>query len=493
MEISYNLNKKTFTHKIEINDFTFFLIYEPESPSWLLVDFLGLLAFESLVSKKTLDETFKILSKELDKNQSLFIQGNILLKEFESQIGLPQPIKELSLKERICFSVIQLLISELNDKKFGIPKQKSEMNQFFLIIAPTRACHYHCLDCIERENINETEGELEMDFFTNFINDSCKYLKNKHQDNFSLNVSFDAAEPLLKPKLEKSIISLKEIWEDKINFHIKTTAVLIDKLISLLPYLKRIDFSIDGLPEVDSIIRNPRNFQTIINALRILKEKNFKNVSLNTVLRPENYLHLKENYHKLVESIESEFPEISLNLSPFVAPKILKEQRYLPQNIEKDIIALKAKKKLEPKKAIHIFFKSIKEKADFAKEKASKGICEISPFIGYNGNVYFCYYGKKLIGNIKDLKIEEIFEKITLLKKTHHIKNQENEPCFSCLHKNYCCSAIGCPASLHFKCNFEKKEKLITDLISATYLFVLLINSLFENKDYTTKIKITYP
>lgn len=173
----------------------------------------------------------------------------------------------------------------------------------------TNRCNLNCKMCWQKKEKNNPLKKLIDLAFDDFL-----IIINKLNSLSPNNIYLWGGEPLLHPRI---IDIIREIKINKFLAHLITNGLLLnnfaDELIAVK--LDTISISIDGIAKIHDSIRGLNGaYDTIITGLKkLLAKKKLRPITaINTVITPENYLHLYEMIEELsalkVNGLQLQFP-----------------------------------------------------------------------------------------------------------------------------------------------------------------------------------------
>jgi len=299
---------------------------------------------------------------------------------------------------------------------------------------------------------------------------SCrkKYeLKKEEIDDFSdqlfdmgcFNLQISGGEPLLINNIEEILSDVSK----KMKIYLITNGSLLNKgRIKILSKIniKSFQISLDSLnPEIYNVIRSKNVLDLVIKNINTASKMFGERFTIGTVMLKDN----KNEYEKIflfADSINSNFTLIPLLTT---GRGKLKNQDI---DISEKVSALENIFKLDNNEK----FKPVFPRAFYPEKRISDGniygYCSFPHIVGImpDGNVYPCEGLRNItelkIGNLKNEKLEDIWNKSKIISKLTKIKPADLKGvCKQCKHKDTCIGGCRASAFLHYG-NFNMPDPL---------------------------------
>ena len=286
-------------------------------------------------------------------------------------------------------------------------------------IEVTRQCNLHCKHCYSNSGAKR-ENEL--------TTEEIKRLIDELANTGVLNILVTGGEPLLHPDLFDII---KYIRSKPMSCMLFTNGTLLtEKSVNTLKELGvlSVTVSMDGAtPETHDAFRGGESFEKVVRAIKMLKEVGIPvkiNVSLHKGILGEitdlltlfEKWEIKEYYLGPI-TYTGRLERSDFTITPEEYKKVLKQVK------EYEISVGRAKKKLP-----------------YFPELITCGIGMGNLTVRSNGSVAPCitFPDDISLGNIREVRIAEIWNNSPVLNKMRRISASENEKCKECIHIRVC-------------------------------------------------------
>lgn len=303
----------------------------------------------------------------------------------------------------------------------------------------TRNCNSNCIFCgVEHKSlIKDTEQEY----------DKILEIIDKLDTNNVLRINFFGGEPLMYPKILDAISYAKSkgIFTSLVSNGLNITESMCSKLKG---NLDSIGISLHGLKEEhESLTRIKNSFDKTIKNIQILNKYNIP-VSINMTVTKNNYKSIEETVDTILKKCKIEYFAFNRCIPNSFIPKEINEK--LVPTRENLIESLEIIDKLSDKYknikfkyAIHFPHCIVKEKK-LRKYIGKCGFGQNYISIDKDGNIQLCSYTNKILGNIFENNLKEIWESNKEIQEYRSEKWLPNK-CISCEDKNICMA--GCKVS----------------------------------------------
>jgi radical SAM protein with 4Fe4S-binding SPASM domain len=321
-----------------------------------------------------------------------------------------------SLYKKLCYMEI---IEDRNPKK----RLENKMASFEI----THRCNLKCIHCcIDADSIVSDKKDLSTKKVQEVLNKLIEWGPAR--------IMLSGGEPLVRKDFTKLLIYLRKSYKGKIV--VSTNGTLINESNSeiLSKCADQIDISLDGIDEKTcKVVRGTGIFDKVINSVKLLQNKGFKNITLSMVIGDKNqYLEGKFNeLNKMLNTIPliRVFSAVGRGLnnrSSFLNGG--EDETYVPSNF-------------------------LDDNYDKPFGMCNCGAGERELFITYNGDIYPCPEFMKseyLLGNIFNInKISELSIFTNNNIKNYNLLymlNYENyKECINCKVNLFCWT---CPGQL---------------------------------------------
>ncbi len=374
---------------------------------------------------RTSNETYELVKNMISEK---FDIDNLVFEEPEDKKYIEEVIESLV--------ECQLLIDS-NTTEMDIRKNIS--------IELTNNCNLHCVHCCveageKRKNDLSTKDIID-------IFDKCIMWNPKM-------ITLSGGEPLLRSDFEELLEYLRNNYSGHIGVSTNGTLITNSNADLLVKYTNQIDISIDGVDEETcSIVRGKGVFEKVINNIKLLQSKGFKNISLSMVFSDKN------------EYLEPAFLELNRKLGTIPITRMFAE-----------IGRGKNSKNIFSDKGIDDIyipegFLDLNSKQQLGVRTCSAGRSQL--FVRYNGEVYPCpSYMKReyYLGNILEVqKIDELLvdskgkkDIQELMLKTDMLYSQK---CANCDLSLFCWTCPGAAYNFKTEAALEKYCKICKPIL----------------------------
>lgn len=149
-------------------------------------------------------------------------------------------------------------------------------------LAITHRCNLKCIHCM----VDATYGSFNKEIFdTETI---FSFLQKIIEVN-PKNIVITGGEPMLRKDFLEILYYLKKHYTGKITLMTNGTLFTKDNIGEIINIVSAIDISLDGADEKScSVIRGSGVFTTVVENIKLLHEKGFRNISLSMVLSANN-------------------------------------------------------------------------------------------------------------------------------------------------------------------------------------------------------------
>lgn len=291
---------------------------------------------------------------------------------------------------------------------------------------PTEYCNLKCLHCYTNSSPYK-KNVIDFEHAKKIIDLMFK------EGIYSLGIG--GGEPLLIDFLPNLI---KYITDKGMQVSISTNGLLLtEQLIKQLKDagLKIIQLSIDGIKECHEYLRGKGTFDKVIEKIDLIKKYNIS-FRIGCVVNKYNYNKLDE----FIELMKNKGVEV-INFFRFMPSNNRYDlclDKYQLLEVSKKLISYYKKNRYGENK-FYITFESLSFFAFLIEPKfiestnCTAGIAKFN--LSCSGDVTPCNYIHRVVGNINEMPISDIWKKIT-----YKIKEQRDIPdeCFECIHKEYC-------------------------------------------------------
>lgn len=296
----------------------------------------------------------------------------------------------------------------------------------------TNRCNLKCAHCcINATGIMSDKKDLSKKEVINILDKIIEWNPRK--------IMLSGGEPMIRADFFEIIAYLRERYKRKIIISTNGTCINSSNVEKLISSVDQIDISLDGIDEETcSIIRGKGVYEKVINSVKLLKDKNFNDITLSMVISDNNE-HLKEGFINLSEDLEVKpifrgFQSIgrgALNKNKFLSQS--ENESYIPNKITKRL-----------------------------------GVCNCSAvkrelFIRYNGDVYPCpalNSSEHLLGNIllkeKVTDLNAFSKENTQDLLTRMLELESFKECVHCKVNLFC---LSCPGTVDILKNNHRAFK----------------------------------
>lgn len=374
---------------------------------------------------RTSNETYELVKNMISEK---FDIDNLVFEEPEDKKYIEEVIESLV--------ECQLLIDS-NTTEMDIRKNIS--------IELTNNCNLHCVHCCveageKRKNDLSTKDIID-------IFDKCIMWNPKM-------ITLSGGEPLLRSDFEELLEYLRNNYSGHIGVSTNGTLITNSNADLLVKYTNQIDISIDGVDEETcSIVRGKGVFEKVINNIKLLQSKGFKNISLSMVFSDKN------------EYLEPAFLELNRKLGTIPITRMFAEigRGKNSKNIFSD-------KGIDDIYIPEVFL-DLNSKQQLGVRTCSAGRSQL--FVRYNGEVYPCpSYMKReyYLGNILEVqKIDELLvdskgkkDIQELMLKTDMLYSQK---CANCDLSLFCWTCPGAAYNFKTEATLEKYCKICKPIL----------------------------
>lgn len=350
MSVEYNLEKVLcFPKKIHIELIgEYYVVIAPEYPNWLVLNENEYRMFYWL-------------------NQGLSIRKT-LEKYYE----------KICSNEEICLDIMTRLLSQIDNVDFRadaeiLKEEPIENITKKIHIGTTNGCNMHCKHCFMAAGTMPLQT-IDLDKTINLVSEVNKIYGK-------LEIVVSGGEPLAYRDLEKLLKAIKD------NYVILFTngSLITEKNIdAIAECCDEVQVSFEGVSrEAYSIVRGIENYDRVLHAIDLLKQRKIKIVLAITVL-PDTLEDVKNNLITFIERLNYDKLEVRLN-----------DEIEMTGNAV--FMDMSLYKKEESKKTIIKLFHDLENKGIHIQDKSVRNIqftnCGIGTnlVINYDGKVYPCH------------------------------------------------------------------------------------------------------
>ncbi|MBT2291474.1 radical SAM protein [Paenibacillus albidus] len=347
------------------------------------------------------------------------------LRDFFDSFSKEDEIYLLSIIEVL--KKIDIIVADDDDSDFKLDIEN-------VLISLTARCNLTCKHCSMSATSFKNIDKLSYEDITRII-DQLAHLKVRK-------VTLTGGEPLIRNDFFEIIKYIKE--NTPISIGIMTNATLINEknIDELVKYSDSLDISIDGVNEdTCSVIRGKGVFNRVISAVKMLKDRKYKNIALSMTETPNNAPFV-DRFYDLCRELDV-FPAV-------------REFEYIGRAVEnKEDLSKVYSTNLIPNSKSEISINVINNEAEMKKNgsRIKMGRCGAlrkSLSINENGFIFPCSLLNKdedILGSIFDIDLRRlfVFENITELasyKKLEKLEEYPNNACSECNVKYFC---LTCP------------------------------------------------
>ncbi len=153
--------------------------------------------------------------------------------------------------------------------------------------AISNRCNLKCKHCmVNADSCNENEY-----FTTEEIKQAFKKIIAAKPEN----ITVTGGEPLVRTDFGEIITYLRENFDGMIGLMTNATLINRKNVDTIVSSVNNISISLDGAnEETVSLIRGANVFKKVIEAIELLHEKNFNNISVSMVVTADNDLYIEE-------------------------------------------------------------------------------------------------------------------------------------------------------------------------------------------------------
>lgn len=228
------------------------------------------------------------ISKEVYDILNLGIENNYSIEQLKSSLYDEEDREYIDdLYKKLCF------IGVIEDKNSVEPVMNK--NVTFQI---TNKCNLKCVHCCVEAG---EESIDEKDLTTIEIKEALdKLIKWRPRS-----ITLTGGEPMIRNDFKDIIVYLRKNYDGKIIILTNGTLINEENINIIINNVNQIDISIDGIDEETcSIVRGEGVFDKVINSVKALKHRGFKNISLSMVFGDKND-HLKDIFIELNNSLQT--------------------------------------------------------------------------------------------------------------------------------------------------------------------------------------------
>ncbi|MCT4507725.1 MAG: radical SAM protein [Tepidibacter sp.] len=228
------------------------------------------------------------ISKEVYEIINLGISNNCSIDELKSSLYDDDDRNYIgNLYIKLCSVGI---IEDENNKQI-----LSNKNASFQI---THKCNLNCVHCcVDADGIVSDKNEL--------TTQETKVVLDKLIEWNPKSITLTGGEPMIRNDFIELLIYLRENYNGKIGILTNGTLINNENVDILVSCANQIDISIDGVDEETcSIVRGPGVFDKVIKSVQILKDREFKNISLSMVFGDKND-YLKDKFIELNKLLQT--------------------------------------------------------------------------------------------------------------------------------------------------------------------------------------------
>lgn len=197
---------------------------------------------------------------------------------------------------------------EKKEEKYIKEKNKSDHKELHLIILPAgEACNLNCVYCYEDHEYKKRMSDSDSDRLISFI---------KKQNPKSVNIEYFGGEPMLNMKFIENFS--EKLAKNKINYHagMTTNGTLLSKQNLEKLYksgVKSFQITIDGAKNLHNKLRisNSRNldsYESVCNALKIIQQSSYADISCVIRINSNKETIQKENLLDFLGDIKKIVP-----------------------------------------------------------------------------------------------------------------------------------------------------------------------------------------
>lgn len=328
---------------------------------------------------------------------------------------------------------------------------------FFIQVHLTERCNLRCKHCYQENQISELKFDDWKNFFS-YSKDLISQWETQYDIEIPLLIKLTGGEPFLREDFFDIVKFLNDI---DIEPYILTNGTLIDK--DMIFNLKKFRFngfqiSIEGCKDTHDSIRGGGTFSKVKDAVKLLKDENFK-VFLKTTISRLNHKDLDDLIH-----ISNEWSVDGLGFSrlvPIGSGSKLHDDMLSSSELKEFYLNLKSKNitsfelLVEDPLGVCVLDDEFKDKIDTV-GGCSAGFSSIT--VLSNGEIVPCRRMPISLGNILKDDLREIWSDNEVLLSLREKERYENG-CNNCLYWNIC---RGCRAIAH-SLSKEKKGWLDKD------------------------------
>lgn len=340
---------------------------------------------------------------------------------------------------------------------YGIIKEckKKEKHNFVFTFAITNKCNLYCRHCsYNAQYVNDSNYSERL---------STKEIKKIFEEMLRLKpkaISLTGGEPLMRKDFFELLIYLRNRYNGIISIMTNGTLISKENVNLLAHYASQIDISIDGVNEYTcSQIRGKGVFEKVINAVDLLHNEGFTNISLSMVDSRITHEYISD-FYKLNKKLNT-FPVVR-DFTPFGRGEKNQSELCIRENAKRD------------DKNRHC---NLEEKKQFQKKiLASRcGAGCGSFFIDSDGQIYGCAtlreLGYKIGGPSDSFNLSVLLPKIvnSNLKMQYDFIKDLPEKCRECDVNIFCLECVADVLRIKDEMEFEKfceiRKKAFEELI----------------------------
>ena len=319
-------------------------------------------------------------------------------------------------------------------------------------IRVTKRCNAFCKHCY---------GNSGEPFNNELTTREIKKLIDVYSDEFGVKkIFFTGGEPFARGDI---VEILQYAYYKNMEILISTNGSLLTK--NILKEIQNINFSmfqisIDGPKEIHNKIRGDGFFEKAINALKLLKELNFKNVTIATCLMRENY----DQINKIIDIVVEYEADIYSLVLLLVAGRANSELDVTSQELKlaiNDLFSAYRKYKGKFKLAENSIIPPALVPADLREEGLHKQFevcCAFPNIIGIeaNGDVAPCdgffTFTEYIAGNIRESSVLNIWERSNVFSKLSELNRLDIKGvCSKCIFLSTCAGSCRASAYAYYK------------------------------------------